>query len=142
MKNGRAKVLCLPHSVDISVQRRRFPFADFSSDRRPINSLVNISVIKENMHCNVSRVVMHLCSQCEFTCISWPNIQSYSFFTWKWDKNVRRCFSAYAAKCCAVLWLNHEGSKSGSNKLVTKDNAALLWTPYREFHTRKRVRSV
>ena len=45
----------------------RFPFADFSFDRRPINSLVNISVIKENMHCNVSPVVMHLCCQCEFT---------------------------------------------------------------------------
>ena len=111
----------------------RFPFADFSSDRRPINSLVITSVIKENMHCNISRVVMHLCSQCEFTCISWPNIQSYSFFTWKWDKNVRRCFSAYAAKCCAVLWLNHKGSKSGSNKFVTKDNAALLWIPYTNF---------
>ena len=51
---------------------------------------------------------------------------------------MRRCFSAYAAKCCAVLWLNHEGSKSGANKLVTKDNAASLWTPYREFHTRKK----
>ena len=96
----------------------RFRFADFSSDWRPINSLVNISAIKENIHWNISRVVMHFCSQCEF--ISWLNIKSYSFFTWKLEQNVRQCFSAYAAKWCAVLWLNHEGSESGLNKLSPK----------------------
>ena len=62
----------------------------------PIHRLVHISEIQENMPCNVSQIVMYLCSQCEF--ISWLNIMSYSLFTWKRDQNGRLCFFAYAAK--------------------------------------------
>ena len=114
----------------------KISFSLFFLGSMPIHSLVHISEIQKNMHCNVSRVVMYLCSQCEF--ISWLNIMSYSLFTWKRDQNGRLCLSAYAAKWCSVLWLNHEGSKRGLNKFVTKDNAALLWTPYKIFIHEKR----